>query len=161
MKCWTRRKKETPSIAADPGIYAGRILDCDAHLYLEPEDMAELVGDVGAGFVLEYLRKYVGSDQDRQARAEAKGDLWASRESAPTVRSMPRAVSRRWTAWGCAHSFCSRTLHCANCACKTAAARAVCRRYNDYVIDWTHQTGDRARAVCQINMSDVVGDRGT
>jgi predicted TIM-barrel fold metal-dependent hydrolase len=38
---------------------------------------------------------------------------------------------------------------------QTAAARAVCRRYNDYVTDWTHQTGDRARAVCQINMSNV------
>src|SRR5476651_1569419 len=62
--------------AADPGPLAGRILDCDAHLYLEPNDMAELVGDIGAGFVLEFLRKYAGSEQDREARAQAKSDLW-------------------------------------------------------------------------------------
>src|SRR5206468_1548121 len=36
----------------------------------------------------------------------------------------------------------------------TSAALEACRRYNDYVIDWTRRAADRARAVCQINMSD-------
>src|SRR5207245_1694495 len=36
----------------------------------------------------------------------------------------------------------------------TGAAQDACRRYNDYVIDWTRQADDRARAVCQINMTD-------
>ena len=36
----------------------------------------------------------------------------------------------------------------------TPEAQRACRRYNDYVIEWTRQADDRARAVCQINMSD-------
>src|SRR5205823_4882702 len=36
----------------------------------------------------------------------------------------------------------------------TPAAREACRRYNDYVVDWTRRADDRARAVCQINMCD-------
>jgi predicted TIM-barrel fold metal-dependent hydrolase len=35
----------------------------------------------------------------------------------------------------------------------TQAALDACRRYNDYVLDWTRRANDRARAVCQINMS--------
>ena len=36
----------------------------------------------------------------------------------------------------------------------TPAALEACRRYNDYVVDWTARADGRARAVCQINMSD-------
>ncbi len=46
----------------------GRLLDCDAHLYMEPEVMADIVSEVGGGFVVDFLRTYAGSDQDLQAR---------------------------------------------------------------------------------------------
>jgi predicted TIM-barrel fold metal-dependent hydrolase len=36
----------------------------------------------------------------------------------------------------------------------TPAAQDACIRYNDYVIDWTRRADDRARAVCQINMTN-------
>jgi predicted TIM-barrel fold metal-dependent hydrolase len=139
----------------DLGPYAGRILDCDAHLYLEPDDMAELVGDVGAGFVLEFLRKYAGSAQDLGARAQAKADLWGIKglsahgavDAADRIEAMDGMGLRAQLLFP---NTALRELRLEN-----AAARAVCRRYNDYVIDWTHKTGDRARAVCQINMSDI------
>ena len=147
--------KGTPAIAADAGIYAGRILDCDAHLYLEPDDMAELVGDVGAGFVLEFLRKYVGSEQDRKARAEAKSDLWGVKGiSAYGAVDAPGRVEAM-DGMGLRAQLLFPNTALRELRLQNAAARAVCRRYNDYVIDWTNSTGDRARAVCQINMSEV------
>ncbi|HEX4506787.1 MAG TPA: amidohydrolase family protein [Alphaproteobacteria bacterium] len=147
--------KDTIAVATDAGIYAGRILDCDAHLYLEPDDMAELVGDVGAGFVLEFLRKYAGSEQDRQARAQAKADLWGVKGlSAHGAVDAPGRVEAM-DGMGLRAQLLFPNTALRELRLETAAARAVCRRYNDYVIDWTHQTGDRARAVCQINMSDV------
>lgn len=141
--------------AAAPGAMAGRILDCDAHLYLEPDDMAELVGDVGAGFVIEFLRKYAGSEQDRQARALAKGDLLGIKGiSAHGAIDAPGRVEAM-DGMGIRAQLLFPNTALRELRLQTAAARAVCRRYNDYVIDWTHRTGDRARAVCQINMSDV------
>ena len=147
--------KETAAIATDAGIYSGRILDCDAHLYLEPGDMAELVGDVGAGFVLEFLQKYAGSEQDKEARAQAKSDLWGVKGlSAHGAVDAPGRVEAM-DGMGLRAQLLFPNTALRELRLQTAAARAVCKRYNDYVIDWTHQTGDRARAVCQINMSDV------
>jgi predicted TIM-barrel fold metal-dependent hydrolase len=141
--------------SADPGSLAGRILDCDAHLYLEPEDMAELVGDVGAGFVLEFLRKYAGSEQDIKAREVAKSDLLGIKGiSAHGAIDAPGRVEAM-DGMGIRAQLLFPNTALRELRLQTAAARAVCRRYNDYVTHWTHQTGDRARAVCQINMSDV------
>jgi predicted TIM-barrel fold metal-dependent hydrolase len=141
--------------AADPGALAGRILDCDAHLYLEPDDMAELVGDVGGGFVLDFLRRYVGSEQDRKARAEAKSDIWGIKGiSAHGAIDAPGRIEAM-DGMGIRAQLLFPNTALRELRLQTAAARAVCRRYNDYVTDWTHRTGDRARAVCQINMSDV------
>jgi uncharacterized protein len=145
----------TVSASADPGPLAGRILDCDAHLYLEPDDMAELVGDVGAGFVLEFLRKYAGSEQDIKARAQAKSDLLGIKGiSAHGAIDAPGRVEAM-DGMGIRAQLLFPNTALRELRLQTPAARAVCRRYNDYVTDWTHQTEDRARAVCQINMSDV------
>jgi predicted TIM-barrel fold metal-dependent hydrolase len=145
----------TVTASADPGALAGRILDCDAHLYLEPDDMCELVGDVGAGFVLEFLRKYAGSEQDVKARAQARSDLLGIKGiSAHGAIDAPGRIEAM-DGMGIRAQLLFPNTALRELRLQTAAARAVCRRYNDYVIDWTHQTGDRARAVCQINMSDV------
>jgi predicted TIM-barrel fold metal-dependent hydrolase len=145
----------TVNASADPGRLAGRILDCDAHLYLEPDDMAELVGDVGAGFVLEFLRKYAGSEQDIKARAQAKSDLLGIKGiSAHGAIDAPGRVEAM-DGMGIRAQLLFPNTALRELRLRTAEARAACRRYNDYVTDWTHQTGDRARAVCQINMSDV------
>jgi hypothetical protein len=132
--------------AADPGALTGRILDCDAHLYLEPDDMAELVGDVGGGFVLDFLRRYVGSEQDRKARAEAKSDIWGIKGiSAHGAIDAPGRVEAM-DGMGIRAQLLFPNTALRELRLQTAAARAVCRRYNDYVTDWTHKTGDRARA---------------
>ena len=56
--------------------FAGELLDCDGHLYMEPDVMAEIVGDAGASWIIDYLRTYVGTDADREARDRAREETW-------------------------------------------------------------------------------------
>jgi predicted TIM-barrel fold metal-dependent hydrolase len=37
----------------------------------------------------------------------------------------------------------------------TDEGRRICQRYNDYAIDFTKRSGNRARAVCEINLHDA------
>jgi hypothetical protein len=62
--------------ASAVGQYAGQLLDCDPHLYQEPDLMAEIVGDVGAGFVIELLRQWVGTPADLAARERSPQEIW-------------------------------------------------------------------------------------
>ena len=56
----------------------GRMLDCDGHLYMEPDVMAEIVGAAGASWIVDYLRRFVGSEQDQELRARARDRISAS-----------------------------------------------------------------------------------
>jgi len=55
----------------------GRMLDCDGHLYMEPDVMAEIVGAAGSSWIIDYLRRFVGSEQDQELRARARDDVWS------------------------------------------------------------------------------------
>jgi len=134
--------------------FSGQMLDCDGHLYMEPDVMAEIVGDSGGGWIIDYLREYVGSDADLAAREQARDDMWkvkgisafGSFEAADRVEALDAMGIHRQLL------FPNTTLR--ELRLHTPAALAACRRYNDYVIDWTRRADDRARAVCQINMTD-------
>ena len=128
------------------------LLDCDGHLYMEPDVMAEIVGDAGGGWIVDYLRTYVGTEQDLAARARAQADVWSikgfsalgSSDACDRVAALDRMGVHRQLL------FPNTTLR--ELRLDSDAARAACRRYNDYVIDWTRRADDRARAVCQLNM---------
>jgi len=62
--------------AATAAPIEGRMLDCDGHLYMEPDVMAEIVGAAGASWIIDYLRRFVGSEQDQELRARARDDVW-------------------------------------------------------------------------------------
>src|SRR6266480_4910619 len=140
--------------AGDVFACAGEMLDCDAHLYMEPDVMAEVVGDAGGSWIIDYLRTYVGTDADRAARVEARTDTWSVKgisafgasDAGDRVAALDRMGIRNQLL------FPNTTLRELRMA--SPAAREACRRYNDYVVDWTARAGGRARAVCQINMSD-------
>ena len=133
---------------------AGEMLDCDSHLYMEPDVMAEIVGDAGGGWIIDFLRAYVGTDADRAAREQARSDAWEVKGISALGASDP---ADRVTALD--RMGISRQLLFPNTALRelrlgSAVAREACRRYNDYVLAWTRRAGGRARAVCQINMSE-------
>jgi predicted TIM-barrel fold metal-dependent hydrolase len=146
-----------PSTSAPPSDgefeFAGRLLDCDGHLYMEPEVMADIVGDAGSSWIIDYLRRYAGSDADLAARERARTEPWlvkgfsalGSFEAGDRVRALDAMGIQRQLL------FPNTVLR--ELRIHTPEAVAACRRYNDYVIDWTARADDRARAVCQINMT--------
>jgi predicted TIM-barrel fold metal-dependent hydrolase len=130
------------------------MLDCDGHLYMEPDVMAEIVGEAGSSWIIDYLRDYVGSEADLDARKRARTETWSvkgfsalgSYEAADRVRALDAMGIYR-------HLLFPNTV-LRELRTHTAEALDACRRYNDYVIDWTRRADDRARAVCQINMTE-------
>jgi predicted TIM-barrel fold metal-dependent hydrolase len=132
----------------------GNLLDCDAHLYMEPDVMADIVGAVGGGFVVEFLRKFSGSAQDREARARNRAEVWGVKGISALGSCDAEERIAAMDATGVRAQLCFPNTALRELRLKTVAARRACRRYNDYALDWTRQTGGRARAVCQINMSD-------
>ena len=134
--------------------FAGELLDCDGHLYMEPDVMSEIVGDAGASWIIDYLRTYVGTDADREARDRAREETWTIKgfsalgafDATDRVEALDKMGVHRQLLFP---NTVLRELRLG-----TPAARDVCRRYNDYVLDWTRRADDRARAVCQVNMTD-------
>ena len=116
--------------------------------------MAEIVGDAGGSWIIDFLRTYVGTDADRAARVDARTDTWSvkgiSALGASDARDRVAALDRM----GIRNQLLFPNTTLRELRMATPAALAACRRYNDYVVDWTVQADGRARAVCQINMSD-------
>jgi predicted TIM-barrel fold metal-dependent hydrolase len=134
--------------------FAGELLDCDGHLYMEPDVMSEIVGEAGASWIIDYLRTYVGTDADREARDRARKETWTIKgfsalgafDATDRVEALDKMGVHRQLLFP---NTVLRELRLG-----TPAARDACRRYNDYVLDWTRRADDRARAVCQVNMTD-------
>jgi predicted TIM-barrel fold metal-dependent hydrolase len=146
----------TASTAAGDDAFAfeGAMLDCDGHLYMEPDVMAEIVGDAGRSWIIDYLREYVGSETDLAARERARTEPWkvkgfsalGSYDAAERVQALD--------AMGIDRQLLFPNTVLRELRTHTPEALEACRRYNDYAIEWTARADDRARAVCQINMTD-------
>ena len=135
--------------------FAGERLDCDGHLYMEPDVMAEIVGDTGSNWILEYLRGYVGSDDDLAARERARTETWAVKGFSALGSHDPDDRVHALDEMGIHRQLLFPNTTLRELRTRSPAALDACRRYNDYVVDWTKQARDRARAVCQINMTDA------
>jgi len=133
---------------------AGNLLDCDAHLYMEPDVMAGIVGEVGGGFVIDFLRKFAGSPQDREARARNRADVWGVKgiSALGACDAEGRVEAMDSTGIRAQLVFPNTTLR--ELRIDSGPAREACKRYNDFALDWTQRTGGRARVVCQVNMGD-------
>jgi len=130
------------------------LLDCDGHLYMEPDVMADIVGDSGGGWIIDYLRTYVGSPEDVASRERATSDVWGVKGVSALGSSDARDRVAALDRMGVERQLLFPNTTLRELRLDTPAARAACRRYNDYVVDWTRRADDRARAVCQLNMSD-------
>lgn len=146
--------QETQAPAARIGL-AGEILDCDAHLYMEPDVMAEIVGEVGGGFVLEHVRNQFGTERYHADKAAGKSDIWGIKGLGALGAYDARERVAAMDAMGVRAQLVFPNTALRELRIDSDAARAAVRRYNDYVIQWTHETGGRARAVCQINMGQI------
>lgn len=140
--------------AAEIG-FKGEILDCDAHLYLEPATMDDIVAEVGGGFVLDHVRNQYATEQFRRDHEAAKSDVWNIKGLGALGAYDPADRVRAMDAMGVRAQLVFPNTSLKELRVNSDAARASMRRYNDYVIAWTKATGSRARAVCQVNMGEV------
>ena len=133
--------------------FEGSLLDCDGHLYLEPDLMAEIVGAAGGSWMIDHLRSYVGTEADRSARDRARDEIWSVKGISALGASDARDRVNALDKMGVHRQLLFPNTVLRELRTSGQAALDACRRYNDYVIDWTRRADDRARAVCQINMT--------
>ena len=143
------------TVAEPAATLTGQLLDCDSHLYQDPDVMAEIVGDVGAGFVIELLRGWVGTPADLAARARSAQEIWqvkgisalGSTDAADRLTALDLLGIRAQLLFP---NTALRELRVPG-----PRAQEACRRYNDYALAWTAAANGRARAVCELNMSSA------
>jgi predicted TIM-barrel fold metal-dependent hydrolase len=135
--------------------FKGEILDCDAHLYMEPEVMAEIVEGIGGGFVLEHVRNQYASEQFRKDKEAGKTDVWNIKGLGALGAYNAEERVAAMDAMGVAQQLVFPNTALRELRIDSDAARAAVQRYNDYVIPWTKAAKGRARAVCQVNMGQV------
>ena len=134
--------------------FGGERLDCDGHLYMEPDTMAEIVGGAGASWIIDYLRRYVGTEADLDARRRAPAEIWSVKGISALGSFDAGDRVAALDAMGIHRQLLFPNTVLRELRTHTPPAMEACRRYNDYVIDWTTRADDRARAVCQINMGE-------
>jgi len=137
--------------------FAGQILDTDGHMYMEPPVLREMLKGLehGGGFVLDFLERFTGSQEDMKFRARNRDNVLAikgisalgSYDPAERVEAFDRVGIRSQITFVNTVKLEERQ--------NSDAARVVCRRINDYGLDWQKKTGNRARFAAQINMGRV------
>jgi|KBSSwiStaDraftv2_1062776.scaffolds.fasta_scaffold33241_4 predicted TIM-barrel fold metal-dependent hydrolase len=139
--------------------FFGRMLDTDGHFYMEPPVYDRLFSDTlgpeGGGFVMDYVRKFVKSDEHREAKARNRQDLWEVKGLSALGAVDPHERVEALDALGVQTQLVFPNTFGEELRIDAPWARESCSRFNDFTIDWSSATGWRARGLCQINMGDV------
>jgi len=141
---------------ADPIL--GRILDPDGHLYMEPEVMKDLLRELlphGGGFVLDFLERFAGSEEDKKLRARNRDNILAIKGISALGSFNPSERAEALETVGIRSQIVFSNTVKLETRQNTDEARVVCRRVNDYALDWQKKTRGRARVACQINQGNV------
>ncbi len=136
-----------------PADLQGRMLDCDGHLYMDPELMAEIVGPAGSSWIIDHLRAFVGSGQDRELRARAHDDVWSVKGISALGSSDVDGRLAALDAMGVHRQLVFPNTVLRELRTPSDEALASCRRYNDHALDFHRRSAGRVRVVCQLNMS--------
>jgi len=132
----------------------GQILDGDGHIYMEPEVLEEFCKETGCALSLDFYKRFAKSEQYQQDRSKNRSELWSVKGLGALGAYDPRERAEAFNAMGIRSQLLFPNTGCRELRANTDAARRACAIYNDYAIDWTRQSGGRARVVCQVNMSD-------
>lgn len=134
--------------------FAGRILDADAHLYLEPAVMEEMLAPIGRDWVMEMMGQWATAPSYLDDRRRGQEEIWSVKGLAAYGAFDPDERVVAMDKMGI-----SRQLAFANTLGRETRlagdeAWSVLRRYNDYCIEWTMRTAGRSVAVCSLNLTD-------
>src|SRR5262245_41486082 len=101
---------------------------------MEPDLMAEVVGDVGGGWIIDYLRRYVGSEEDGAARRRARSDPWNVKGISALGATAPQDRVTALDTMGVDTQLVFPNTALCELRIDSAAARDACRRYNDCAV---------------------------
>lgn len=132
----------------------GRMLDADAHLYIEPEMMADMLAPIGSDWVIEMLAKFKKADTYEADRLRARDDLWKVKGLAAFGASVPEVRMEAMDLMGVAKQLAFPNTLARESRMTGPTAWSVVRGYNDYCLEWTSRSGGRSIGVCQLNMTD-------
>lgn len=138
--------------------FHGQILDTDGHYYLEPEALGELLKgfkDPG-GFVMSFLKRYVGSPADVEARKHNREKVWSTKGISALGSCDAKDRVEALDLMGMRSQLIFPNDYSREMRVDDDMARFICSRYNDVALDWAAQADpDRLRIVAQINTHDV------
>lgn len=132
----------------------GQMLDADAHLYLEPQVMADILAPIGRDWVVEMLTAFSKADTFDEDRRRAVEDVWTVKGLAAFGSYEPEVRVQAMDKMGVARQLAFPNTLGRESRMAGPDAMAVVRRYNDYCLDWTRRTGGRSVGVCELNLTD-------
>ena len=134
--------------------FHGRILDADGHMYMTAEDVDAVFGTDIKGITNTFLREYVHSDEYKSNRANVHKpeSLWTLKGMGALGAYDAAERSQALTAMGVKAQLIFANNGNWELLENNDKARNACSRLNDYLIDRTQRTDNRARATCHINM---------
>jgi predicted TIM-barrel fold metal-dependent hydrolase len=136
-----------------PSHLRGRILDCDAHAYIDPDRQPELLGSfVEDDWVLRMLIEQKQSPSYDETRRNWRDTLWTTKGLAAWGSFDPQERVETMDAMGVSQALVFPNTLQLEARADTDEAFEVVRRVNDVGLEFQHATGNRARVAMQINM---------
>lgn len=135
--------------------FFGEILDADGHMYIEPEELARITGALGHNRLLDFLEKYMGSPEFPVDVARNRAEIFDVKGISALGASRPEDRPEALDLMGLRKQLVFFNTGSGELRIDSDEARDCCSRYNDYALDWTDRTGERAINAMQINMGDV------
>lgn len=133
----------------------GQILDCDAHFYLSPDALRDLLGDMCEGdWVLSGLERQLADPGYEAARSSAHDDVWAVKGIAALGSTDAPGRLEAMQKMGVARQLLFPNTSLRELRYLTPRAQQAMRNYNDIALEWSASTGHRARVVCQVNTTE-------
>lgn len=150
-----------PATGRRAGNYGGlvRILDCDSHLYIEPDEAKALLGGLATGddWVLSGLYDQAAHPDYPNRRAAARTDVWNVKGLAALGAFDAADRVAALDAMGVAAQLVFPNTSLRELRYDSPGARRAAHDYNDRALEWSRATGGRARVVCQLNLHDRAG----
>ena len=134
--------------------FAGEILDGDGHMYMDAEVLRHVAGGLNGGHMLDYIEKYLKSDNFADDRRRNRKELWIVKGIGALGAKEADERREALDAMGVRAQLVFYNTASGELRINSPEAREACRRYNNYSLKWSRQTGGRARVAMQINMSD-------
>jgi uncharacterized protein len=130
------------------------MLDADAHLYMEPQAMADLLAPIGGDWVIDMLAKFAKAESFEEDKARARDEVWKVKGLAAFGSYEPEVRVQAMDLMGLSRQLAFPNTLGRESRLDTPEARQVVQAYNDYCLDWTRRTGGRSVGVCELSLFD-------